>query len=257
MRCCVSENRPATPAGVKRQLRQESGFGCSFCGHPFVQYHHIIPWREDQHFRPEDMMVVCPNCHHLCTTDAISQREQRASKNRPKNVADGFVRGRLYVNNKEPFVWIGGGKAVNTPELIRVGGIPILRVIFDPKDGRALVSARMYDANGIPFAVVENNEWVVSIPKIWDLEVFPRSAKISEKPQEISLSVRTQDDGVRLTGVWNIGSERIEFGSERIAYGNTSMVAPTFTNCRTLLELRAPENFGKLPGLGGMPWRKK
>src|SRR5215469_13568423 len=55
--------RPTTPASVERQLRQEAGFGCAKCGHPSIEYHHIIPFAEEQHFRPKDMVALCGNCH--------------------------------------------------------------------------------------------------------------------------------------------------------------------------------------------------
>jgi hypothetical protein len=29
------------PSEIKRQLRQEAGFGCCICGIPIIEYHHI------------------------------------------------------------------------------------------------------------------------------------------------------------------------------------------------------------------------
>lgn len=55
--------RPPTPADVERKLRQEAGFGCARCGHPYIEYHHIIPYAEEPHFRAEDMIALCGNCH--------------------------------------------------------------------------------------------------------------------------------------------------------------------------------------------------
>lgn len=48
------------PLPVKRKLRQEAGFGCCKCGRPIIEYHHIIPYsNDDPHFRVEDMMCLC------------------------------------------------------------------------------------------------------------------------------------------------------------------------------------------------------
>ena len=60
-KCCQHSRN--TPEGVKRLLRQEAGFGCARCGHPYLEYHHIIPYKDDQHFRSEDMVCLCGNCH--------------------------------------------------------------------------------------------------------------------------------------------------------------------------------------------------
>ena len=65
MNTVYCQRRKNTPEKVKRLLRQEAGFGCASCGHPFLEYHHIIPYEKDQHFRPEDMVCLCGNCHTI------------------------------------------------------------------------------------------------------------------------------------------------------------------------------------------------
>ena len=42
MNMAEKENRSAIPEIVKRQVRQEAGFGCCKCGNPIFEYHHII-----------------------------------------------------------------------------------------------------------------------------------------------------------------------------------------------------------------------
>ncbi len=41
-----STKSPSTPLLIKRQLRQEAGFGCCKCGKPIIQYHYIIPYTQ-------------------------------------------------------------------------------------------------------------------------------------------------------------------------------------------------------------------
>ena len=41
------------PDRIKRQLRQEAGFGCCKCGFPIYDYHHIVEFSEEKHFRPQ------------------------------------------------------------------------------------------------------------------------------------------------------------------------------------------------------------
>jgi 5-methylcytosine-specific restriction endonuclease McrA len=60
------------PAHVKRQLRQEAGFGCCVCGYPFYEYHHIREFALDSHHDPKDMMVLCPNHHHQATLRVLA-----------------------------------------------------------------------------------------------------------------------------------------------------------------------------------------
>ena len=81
-----------TPDPIKRQLRQEAAFGCCVCGFPILQYHHIVQWKDDQHFRPEDMMVLCPNDHDRATKGAFPEAEQRRWKANPYNKERGLAK---------------------------------------------------------------------------------------------------------------------------------------------------------------------
>lgn len=232
----MNDSRPSVPSAVKRQLRQESGYGCTFCGHPFIQYHHIIPWREDHHFRPEDMMVLCGNCHYLVTVDSVSEAEQRSGKSRPKNIIDGKSRGRLFVNSTEPIVSIGGGKFINTPDLVRAGGKSILSAKVDDGSGRLLVSALIQDDKGKLLAKIVNNEWELEISNVWDFEVFPQSARIREAPRAVNFFIDCHDDEVRFEGLWNIDGKSLEFTKEKIVFGNTTYTSPTVINYGCLFD---------------------
>ena len=72
--------RPEVPYPVRRILRQEAGFGCCTCGFPIYQYHHIVPYAHEHHYRPQDMMTLCPNCHAQATAGAMPESEQRHYK---------------------------------------------------------------------------------------------------------------------------------------------------------------------------------
>ena|SRR6187549_3320286 len=85
--------RSSVPAAVARHLRQEAGFGCCVCGLPIYRYHHIIPYREEPHFRPEDMVLLCPNHHAEADSRAMSEEQQRAYKQAPRNIEEGVSKG--------------------------------------------------------------------------------------------------------------------------------------------------------------------
>lgn len=209
------DNRPAPPSAVKRQLRQEAGFGCCFCGHPFLQYHHIVPWAEDAHFRPEDMMVVCGSCHHLLTVGAIEVVDQRRAKAKPKNVVDDEVRGKLYVNSKELKVHLGGGTATETPCLLQVAGKSLLSARLAPDDGRVLVSASIIDREGKQIARLSDNEWNMLPGAIWDFEVYPRSATIRTGSGEIAFGVDARHDVITMRGKWFYQGFPLEFTPDK------------------------------------------
>ena len=91
--------RPATPAAVERQLRQEAGFGCAKCGHPYIEYHHIVPWCEEHHFRPSDMLALCGNCHPAVSN--WGRDRQYDLKNNPHNIARGVATGALEYDKRD------------------------------------------------------------------------------------------------------------------------------------------------------------
>src|SRR4051812_28142048 len=85
--------RADTPAAVERELRQQAGFGCARCGHPYLEYHHIIPYASDQHFRPQDMVALCGNCHPA--VGKLGLDLQYKVKADPHNVRNGLMKGAL------------------------------------------------------------------------------------------------------------------------------------------------------------------
>src|SRR5712692_7936645 len=126
-----SPARDQVPEDVKRQLRQQAGFGCVACGLPVFQYHHIIPWEVEQHNRVGDMMVVCPNHHDQCTKGAILEPEQRSWKAKPFNIERGYVDGQLKINQSYCAVACGSCLMVNDGTQVRIDGEPLLSLSLD------------------------------------------------------------------------------------------------------------------------------
>lgn len=229
--------RPSTPSAIKRRLRQEAGFGCCLCGHPFIQYHHIVPWSEDEHFRPEDMMVLCGQCHPLCTVGALSETDQRRAKLRPKNLIDNQLKGTLWVATRDLTVRIAGGLAINTPDLLTLGGRTVLNAKVDQEDGRVLVSARIADQQGQPIATITDNEWSMLPDRVWDFEAYPRHATIRQGPADIAFKVDTRGPEVSFQGKWFHNGKVVEFTPTHGMVGATRLPKMNAKNCGGLLEV--------------------
>lgn len=228
-------SRPAVPNPVKRQLRQEAGFGCCNCGHPFIQYHHIVPWAEEEHFRPEDMMALCANCHHLCTSDAWDTSEQRSLKGKPRNIIEGNARGLLFVNKRDLVVQLAGGVAVNTPNLLVLNGETALGARLSDQDGRVLISAHIHDKEGRTVGQLVDNEWVISTNAVWDVEAYPRKATVRSAPRDIAFSVDTRDDSVRLSGKWFHSGMPLIFSEGEARIGASVLMGASVSNCMNFI----------------------
>lgn len=231
----VNDSRPAVPNALKRQLRQEAGFGCCRCGHPFIQYHHIVPWAEENHFRPEDMMILCGQCHPLCTVGAITEADQRALKSRPKNIANNLVRGQLYVNTTELVVNLAGGRSVETPNLLVLSGEVALSARRDPEHGRILISARIHSQDGQTIGELNDNEWSMSPNSVWDFESYPLHAKVRLAARQIALKIDVRNDQIELAGNWFHQGEAIEFSSAGARIGGKKFRVMNADYCGSLI----------------------
>lgn len=171
------------PEPVKRQVRQEAGFGCCKCGLPIIEYHHIV--KESQN--PEDIMLLCPLHHHEATVGAMLDEEQRYYKTNPYNVDKGYVEGKLKINQKIPVVNIGTNQFVGDGNFILVDGENLLSV--EVNDGRLELSMKLYDKKDTLVAEVKRNEWVSGNPMPWDLESKFQWLKLRRKLRDISLEI--------------------------------------------------------------------
>ena|ERR1019366_8223156 len=133
------------PAAVARELRREAGFGCCVCGIPILQYHHIVEWAEDQHFRPEDMMVLCPLHHDQMTKRAMPEAEQRKLKANPHNIQRGLAKGLLTVRQDYCAANFGSVTVVGEGPFLRIDGENILS--FYLGDGNLEISLRLFGKN--------------------------------------------------------------------------------------------------------------
>jgi hypothetical protein len=230
------ERRPPTPESVKLQLRQEAGFGCCFCGHPFIDYHHIIPWAEDNHFRPEDMMVVCSNCHGNCrNNNAIPEAQQRRAKHTPKNIVDNEMRGKLFVNTERLEVHLGNSVAIDTPILLAIAGKICLQARLEAETGRVLLSAKFQNSSGVSVGELNANEWSIRPNALWDFECRQQFAKARSELGNILFEVDTRNDVVNIRGKWAIENKRVEFSNQGVLIGNTRIGQMKSVSCGNLI----------------------
>jgi hypothetical protein len=177
-------NRPAVPEDVKRQLRQEAGFGCCLCGLPIFDYQHIVPYSERPHFKSEDMMILCPWHHREATVGALTEAEQRKAKARPFNIVRGYADGLLKLHAKLCAIAVGSVQFVGEGVWISIDGEPLLRLAMD-EQGRLEISLTLYDHNGALLAIIERNEWISGDPLPWDIESGFQTLRIRRKHREV------------------------------------------------------------------------
>jgi DNA-directed RNA polymerase subunit RPC12/RpoP len=80
------EPKRKIPAAVRRELLVEARYKCANCSTTSpLQFHHIIEFSEVPTHDPEQMLVLCANCHGRCTSKEIDRTAQKMIKARLKN----------------------------------------------------------------------------------------------------------------------------------------------------------------------------
>jgi hypothetical protein len=210
------------PAEVARQLRQEAGFGCCICGNPIFQYHHIVRWADDQHYRVEDMMVLCPNHHDMATKSALPVEAQRKHKASPKNIIDKRARGRLEVYQDYCAMKLGSITVVNEGSFLRIDGEDVLSCYVSEK--RLEISLKLYNENDDLLVEIGKNEWVSGDPLPWDIVSEYRRLTIRERAGQISLSLDVTTTPPELRAQFWRHGRRIACDPVQIRIGNPETV---------------------------------
>ena len=201
----ISRPRTHAPLPIKRQLRQEAGFGCCVCGCPIIQYHHIIEWSEDHHFRPDDMMVLCPLHHDQATKGAMPEIEQREFKKNPLNVRNNRVRGRLAIKQDYCAADMGSITIVGSGTFLKMSGEEIIGLTLGP-DKNIELSIKLYSKNDELLAEINNNEWISGDPLPWDIESDWQTLKLRERTRNISISIDARTVPMRIQAdLWRKG----------------------------------------------------
>ncbi|MBB4198510.1 hypothetical protein GGD83_002311 [Rhodoblastus sphagnicola] len=212
--------RSKIPTDVARRLRKEAGFGCCVCGRPFIEYHHIVQWAGEQHYRPEDMMVLCPNHHAQVTAGAMPQHVQRQYKAAPLNIREGRVRGKLEVFQDYCAADLGGIIVVNEGPFLVMDGENV--VSLNNIDNSLHISLRLYDESDNLILEIENNEWVSGDPLPWDIEARWQYLRIRDNSRKVSVCLNAKAQPLEFQGVFYKGGHVANISKDKISLRSNS-----------------------------------
>jgi len=226
-----------TPAGVERALRQEAGFGCARCGHPYIEYHHIIPYAEEQYYRVEDMVALCGNCHP--PVSKLGRDRQYAIKRDPHNVRKGILRGALEFDKRDLVFRVGGNWYENTPIVLQFFHIPIISCTL--KEGQAKVSLNLLDPDGQPLLAVEENDVSFRVDDLWDFEYAHNFAVARYGPRDVALRMDFRNAEATIEGKIWLGSQQVKLGpSETTLPGHKTITGCKFSGGNVGIQIGDP-----------------
>lgn len=219
--------RPSIPTSVARALRQEAYFGCAQCGNPIIEYHHIIPWEEEKHFRPEDMIALCPTCHSIAP---YRPRENYYFlKKSPYNKENNFIHGMLGTTQNKPGFRVGGNTYIDTPVVLRYFQMPLIE--YRNIDSMPSVSVLSIGLDGFPEVKIVNNEVSIFYNDFWDIIFKPSYLKIQKKRGNIYLELDLRPETPTFRASLGIAQKIIELEQSETRIGGTTWSNSTFIRC--------------------------
>lgn len=220
----MTRKRPPIPPEVALSLRKESGFGCCKCGCPIIQYHHIIPWEKEKHFRVKDMMCLCPNHHTEATENAMLEMEQRKYKNHPFNIINRNSKGLLKINQKALVVSLGSIFFVGNGDLIKVDNETLVSVKIN-EFGTLNLSLILYDNNQNKLVEIKENEWLSVYPFPWDIRSKHQILEIRSKKGDINLLINAKKFPISISGSLWYKNQKIKLSKNNITFDNLLTVS--------------------------------
>jgi hypothetical protein len=169
------------PAHVKRQLREEVGFGCPVpgCGLPYLEWHHFDPpWHVTNHHNPESMIALC-RTHHIqadhgaFSVDQLHELKQSGKENWRK------VSGKFNWMRNRLLAVVGGNFYYETPVIFKFREQPIIWFERD-ENNYLLLNLYMLTTSNAPRAYIKNNEWF-NVGGEEDIESPPSAKKVKIK----------------------------------------------------------------------------
>jgi hypothetical protein len=210
----TDQQRKAIPAQVARQLRREAGFGCCKCGIPILQYHHIVPWSVEEHYRPEDMMVLCPLHHDQATKGAMQIDEQRELKASPFNIQKGRVKGQLEVKQDYCAAALGTVTLVGEGCFLSIHSEEVLRLSLGEKNLE--VSLKLFSESDELLIQIDKNEWIAGDPLPWDIKADWQVLSLREKARKIAIELDARRVPLRIAGEFWYSGRRVSIGRDLI-----------------------------------------
>lgn len=233
------------PEQVKREVRQQCGFGCVICGTAIAQYEHYEPdFAEATEHLAKGITLLCGACHDKVTRGFWSKQKVSEASKSPICIKRGHAIDAFDISFQHPLIRIGPATWINTSTILDVMGQTVLRIDPPEADGCPYrVSGVFSDDQTGNALVIDANEWKASA-SLWDVEVEGKTVTIRRKPRDIILRL-VADPGKGITiskinlsynGARLYGSDQT-FSAEAPDGSKITLAAYTAEGCKTAISI--------------------
>lgn len=207
----------ATPLPIQNQLKRDSGYGCSICGCPLLEYVQVNPSSKTSEFLPENMAAICPNHNQKFCKYEISRTQLFDFKTKPHNkinANDAFA-----INSAELIVNIGKTKFINTYRILSVDDFDLVAVRKE-NNLYLVLDINFFDAQNNLIGVVSENSWSTDKREGWSIDYEPRNLKIHNATKRISFEAKIEYGEIFLTADMYYNGVAVNVSKEQILLGD-------------------------------------
>lgn len=223
------------PEPIRRQVRQECGFGCVICGSAIVQYEHIDPpFAEARSHYANCIALLCGTCHDRVTRGILSKETIVEARTHPITFQRRFSKDAFDLCG--PFqLKVGSNYFENVRSIVRRGRDDEWFVVEEPEvpTGPARISAKFFDESGKCGLEIVRNEWICPT-EVWDCVVKGSTVEIRQRKSRTVLRIRTM--APNLFAIVRLNMKLNDIGIEIDTKGIV-----TFTQNSTRIEMEASQ----------------
>ena len=135
------------PKDVKRQVRQECGFGCVICGLAIATYEHIDPpFKDAREHDPSKIAYLCGGCHDRVTRGVWSKQKVMQARLDPWCIRHHRCHDSFDISVPQPVIWLGPNEIININKILRIDDHVILAIDPPEQPGAPYsISGEFYD----------------------------------------------------------------------------------------------------------------
>lgn len=214
------------PTKIRKALRREAFFGCAECGSPILEYHHIIPFAEENLHRPEHMIALCPTHHR--SFGKMQRKKCYDLKINPRNKRENAIKGLLGNDVEIDRIMMGSNIYVDTPIIFSYYNKPIISYRFE--DGQFLLSTYLPGRDFWPDLYIKDNDMIVSSNSLLDVDFRTNYLKIVRSDGGyVEIDIRKNTAAV--AAEFSIQGEWYRFNSSESNVGGISIRNSIMSNC--------------------------
>jgi hypothetical protein len=207
----------ATPLPIQNQLKRDSGYGCSICGCPLLEYVQINPSDRTSEFLPENMAAICPNHNQKFCNYELPRTQLFDFKTKPHNKIN--AKDAFAINSPQLTVNIGKTKFINTYRILSVDDFDLV-AIRKENNLYLVLDINFFDVQNNLIGVVSENSWSTDKREGWSIDYEPRHLKIRNATKRISFEAKIEYDEIFVTADMYYNGVTINVSKEQILLEN-------------------------------------